>query len=205
MIHQIFFSEPGKVEVRKAPPPPAPGNDEVLLQTAFVGICGTDAHVLHGKHRIKPRPVIGQEMAGVVEAIGANVSHLSPGDRVALNPVVPFGHCETCRRGRYNIFEKATIVGFVLPGAAQTKLVVNQRQLRKEPDLLPSYHAALAEALSVVDHTSSRGQRLDEVLIIGAGTIGLCELAAASSFDAEAVITDVKPLAEAAQAHAMPP
>ncbi len=193
MIQQIFFPSLGHVEVRQAPPPPPPGNGEVSLAPAFVGICGTDVHVLHGKHSVKPPLVIGHEMAGIVEKIGAGVDGFVPGDHVALNPVVACSECTACLRGRYNICEKATIIGFRLPGAAQTKLVVKQKQLHHVPPTIPLHHAALAEPLSVGVHAVSRASDLEEVLIIGGGTIGLCVLAAAKAAGA-ARVTVVEPV-----------
>ena len=193
MIQQIYFSAPGQVELRKAPPPAAAGAGEVLLRPAFVGICGTDLYVLHGAYRVKPPLVIGHEMSGVVEAVGTDVVRFSAGDHVALNPAVPCQACQPCRRGRFNICEQTMTIGFRLPGAAQTKLKVDQSQLHPVPAGVALHHAVLAEPLSVGTHAVSRAADLGHVLIIGGGTIGLSVLVAAKAAGATHV-TLVEPV-----------
>lgn len=193
MIKQIFFSAVGEVEVRDAAPPPAPEGAEVLVSPAFVGICGTDLHVLHGRYRIKPPLVIGHEMAGVIDAVGPDVKQFAPGDHVTMHPVMHCGRCGPCLRGRFNICEQASVVGFHLPGAAQTKLLVQQSQLHKVPEGVSLRHAAFAEPLSVGVHAVTRANDLEDVLIIGGGTIGLCVLVAARAAGARRV-TIIEPV-----------
>ena len=179
MIRQIVFEDLGKVAVREAPAPPAPSRNEVLLRPVFVGVCGTDLHVLHGTHPwIKPPVVTGHEMVARVEQVGPGVDDLKPGDAVVLDPLVPCGRCGRCRRGSFNTCESAAVFGFRVPGAARTRLVVERKQLHRVPEHLPLDSAVLAEPLAVGVHAATLWDDLDDVLVIGGGTIGLCVLAA---------------------------
>ena len=99
-------------------PEPKPGEGEVLIKVRHVGICGSDLHFYqHGFERENLFPkILGHECAGEVTAFGAfpqggqpldgRGNPLAIGDRVALEPGVPCGECEWCRRGEYNLCEK---------------------------------------------------------------------------------------------------
>ena len=78
-----------------------PGIGEVLIRTVATGVCHSDLHALHGGGMAFPTPfVLGHEPAGVVEAVGPGVRHLSPGDHVVACLSAFCGHCERCVTGR---------------------------------------------------------------------------------------------------------
>ena len=195
MTRQIVFEDLGKVAVRAAPAPCAPRHGEVLLRPAFVGICGSDLHVLHGKHPwIRPPVVTGHEMVARVAQVAPDIHDLQPGDAVVLDPLVPCGHCRRCRSGAFNTCENAAVFGFRIPGAAQTSLVVDRKQLHRVPDHIRLEAAVLAEPLAVGVHAAAVWDDLDDVLVIGGGTIGLCVLAALKARGARRV-SIVEPIA----------
>ena len=82
---------------------PVPGPGEVLIRVEYVGICGSDLHFYEhgaiGDVVVHPPFVLGHEVGGIVEKLGAGVQNLKPGDRVALEPGRTCGHCEFCRCG----------------------------------------------------------------------------------------------------------
>jgi len=81
--------------------PPAP--TEVLVRVAAVGLCRTDYHVMRGERRVAMRPmVLGHEAAGVVEAVGAAVAGIKPGDHVVLTFIPGCGICRWCRQGLHH-------------------------------------------------------------------------------------------------------
>ena len=93
------------LRVERVPAPNRPGPDDVLIAMRAVGLCGSDVHYWH-EGRIGPyvvtKPIIlGHECSGEVVEVGQRVSHLRPGDRVALEPGVPCRHCRYCVTGRY--------------------------------------------------------------------------------------------------------
>jgi S-(hydroxymethyl)glutathione dehydrogenase/alcohol dehydrogenase len=88
----------------------APGRREVLVRTAAVGVCHTDLHVIDGTRPYGPDPIVlGHEAAGVVEAVGADVTYLRPGDHVVACISGFCGACEQCLAGRPNLCSSALI------------------------------------------------------------------------------------------------
>jgi alcohol dehydrogenase/S-(hydroxymethyl)glutathione dehydrogenase/alcohol dehydrogenase len=80
-----------------------PGPTEILVRVAAVGLCRTDYHVMRGERRVAMRPmVLGHEAAGVVEAIGAAVGAIKPGDHVVLTFIPGCGNCRWCRQGLHH-------------------------------------------------------------------------------------------------------
>src|SRR5205823_13375329 len=95
----VFFGAGKPLEVREIELDD-PGPCDVLVRMAAVGICGTDLHSIRGEWS-RPTPIVlGHEGAGVVEAVGAEVSSVSPGDEVVLSWAPACGECRDCRRGR---------------------------------------------------------------------------------------------------------
>jgi 2-desacetyl-2-hydroxyethyl bacteriochlorophyllide A dehydrogenase len=176
-VRAIEFPALGAVAVTEAPFPPPPGPDEVLLQSDYLGICGSDLHVLHGRHPwIRPPIVTGHECVATVLDAGTASGRFGPGARVVVNPLVTCGHCRACRAGRPNHCEAAKVMGFRLPGVGRTRLVLPARQLHLVPAALDPAIAALAEPLAVGIHAASRAADRESVMVIGGGTIGLCVL-----------------------------
>src|SRR5437762_7590875 len=80
-----------------------PGPREVLVRTHACGVCHSDLHVLEGSIPVPPPCVLGHEPAGVVEAVGRDVTYLSPGDHVIACLSVFCGTCKHCLSGRTNL------------------------------------------------------------------------------------------------------
>ena len=100
------MTEPGSIRIEEQPvPEPAP--DEVLVKVMAVGVCGSDVHYFeHGRigRFVVEKPIIlGHECAGIIAAVGADVTRLKEGDRVAIEPGVTCGRCPACKEGRYNL------------------------------------------------------------------------------------------------------
>jgi len=194
-VRQIAFEALNKVVVRTVEVPLQPGPEEVVLASAYLGICGSDLHVLHGRHPwTKPPVVTGHELAAVVEKVGPGVHSFVPGDHVVLNPLFTCGTCRRCRMGSFNTCESAKVTGYRLPGVAQTKLVMSTRQLHRVPKELSLDKACLVEPLTVGIHASSLFDDLEDVLVIGGGPIGLCVLLGLRARGA-ARVTVVEPIA----------
>jgi S-(hydroxymethyl)glutathione dehydrogenase/alcohol dehydrogenase len=84
----------------------APMADEVLVRTAASGLCHSDLHFMEGKYRIDTPVVLGHEAAGVVEAVGANVTYVAPGDHVITCLSMFCGRCEYCLSGRPHLCDR---------------------------------------------------------------------------------------------------
>lgn len=178
-VRQIYFEALDTVVVRTVEEPREPGPGEALLAPAYVGICASDLHLLHGKHPFfKPPVITGHEMVAVVKNIGPEVTNVAPGDHVVLNPLFTCGTCRSCRRGAFNTCESNRVTGYRLPGVAQTQVVIAASHLYRLPKELSLEKACLLEPLTVGVHAAALYDDLEDVLVIGGGTIGLCVLLA---------------------------
>jgi 2-desacetyl-2-hydroxyethyl bacteriochlorophyllide A dehydrogenase len=160
-------------------PVPVPGPDEVLVEVAQCGICGSDMHlVLEGYARAGT--VLGHEWAGTVVAPGSAVSGWEPGARVVSNPTAGCGTCRPCRRGRPSVCLTRAAPDYLSFGGAFCRfLLVRADQLLRIPDSLSTRAAALTEPTAIAIHTVNLSQVAsdDRVLITGAGPVGLLTLA----------------------------
>src|SRR5271156_3089257 len=168
-------------------PVPVPAATDVLIQVAACGICGSDVHGYDGTsgRRIPPL-VMGHEAAGVVAAVGADVSGLALGDRVTFDSTVYCGVCTFCHRGEMNLCDDRQVVGvscgdYSRAGAFAEYVAVPERIVYKLPDALGFAEAAMLEAVSVALHAVavSKLEGGETALVIGAGMIGLLTLQAA--------------------------
>lgn len=166
-----------------------------------VGICGSDVHYLaHGRigDFVMTGPmIIGHEAAGVVAKVGAAVSTLKVGDRVAIEPGVPCRLCEHCKTGRYNLCADMVFCATPPYDGNLTRFYAHAADFcYKLPDHMTMEEGALLEPLSVGVHACRRaGIGLgSEVLILGAGPIGLVTLLTARAMGATRIcITDMVP------------
>lgn len=168
----------GVIEMQERPVP-TPGDGEVLVRVASVGVCGSDVHYYKegriGDYVVDQPLVLGHEVSGLVVGVGRGVDESRVGDRVAIDPQRPCRHCRTCKAGRSNLCpfmefyatppHDGTFCDYVLAPSDQAYLV---------PDSLSDDSAALLEPLSVglwAAHKAAIGPG-DRVLVAGAGPIG---------------------------------
>ena len=182
----MVLSEYSRLELEEAPRPEV-GADELLIEVAACGICGSDVHGYDGStgRRIPPI-VMGHEAAGTVAAMGADVTEFAVGDRVTFDSTVFCGVCEYCKKGEVNLCNRREVIGvscaeFRRAGAFAEYLTVPARVAYKLPEELGFAEAAMLEAVSVALHSvavsAMRGG--ESVLVIGAGMIGLLLVQAA--------------------------
>jgi (R,R)-butanediol dehydrogenase/meso-butanediol dehydrogenase/diacetyl reductase len=152
---------------------PEPAEDEVLLSIAACGICGSDLHMTEdpATFGLSEGFVLGHEFAGEILRCGSAVTGLRPGDRVAVAPMRGCGRCESCRRGEPAWCPDMRLIG----GGYAEFATVAARQCRLLPADLPTAEGALAEPVAVGLHAVMRSglKPGDDVLVLGAGPIGL--------------------------------
>jgi (R,R)-butanediol dehydrogenase/meso-butanediol dehydrogenase/diacetyl reductase len=177
-----------------------PGPGEARLRVAYAGICGTDVHIAHGAMdaRIAAPQVIGHEMSGVVEALGADVDGVAVGDHVVVRPLDARGETPA-DRGISHICRKLKFLGIDTPGAFQESWTVPAFTLHKLPADLDLRLAALVEPVAIAVHDVRRGQvrEGDEVVVIGAGPIGLLVALVARAAGARVTLTEINPSRQA--------
>ncbi|MEM8912514.1 MAG: galactitol-1-phosphate 5-dehydrogenase [Planctomycetota bacterium] len=175
---------------------PDVGPDDVLIDVQACGICGSDIHGYDGStgRRIPPL-IMGHEAAGIVAAVGANVSDLEAGDRVTFDSMVSCGDCSFCRDGHQNLCDHRMVLGvscdeYRRHGAFAQQISVPRRIVYALPDTLPFEHAAMVEAVSVAVHAAEVTpiQLGDTAVVVGAGMIGLLAIQAVRAAGATQVI-----------------
>ncbi|WEV47158.1 zinc-dependent alcohol dehydrogenase family protein [Bifidobacterium sp. ESL0690] len=150
---------------------------EVLINTAYAGVCGTD-HDLYagrpGSASAVPPIVLGHENSGVVEAIGEGVTNVKPGDRVAVDPNIYCGQCEYCLTQRPELCDSLSAVGVTRDGGLEEQFTAPATVVYKLPDSVSLKDAATIEPISCAVH----GVDLLDVhpyqkaLVIGDGFMG---------------------------------
>ncbi|SDL32178.1 2-desacetyl-2-hydroxyethyl bacteriochlorophyllide A dehydrogenase [Lentzea albidocapillata subsp. violacea] len=167
----------GSVEVTTVDDPKC-GPREVVVDVAACGLCGTDLHILQGEFAPTLPVVPGHEFAGTIVEIGSQVSELSVGDRVAVDPSLYCYECRMCRSGKNNLCERWAAIGVTTAGGAAEFAVAPVANCVKLPDHVRTEDAALIEPLScaVRGYDVLRSQLASRVLIYGSGTMGLMML-----------------------------
>ena len=157
--------------------PPALGSDELLVEVKATAICGTDLHIYAGHTQVEYPRVPGHEFAGVVEAVGDNVTEFARGDAVVLNPNASCNNCELCILGKENLCPHGTFMGRETDGSLREHLTVSQTRAFKLPSHVSFAEGALIQPLSTVVHS----QRLadikptESVVVLGLGASGLMQ------------------------------
>lgn len=195
-MKQAVMTAPGQIQLYDVEKP-VPKDNEVLLQTRRIGVCGSDIHVYHGLHPYTGYPVVqGHEVGGVVAALGKHVTGLKVGDKITFMPQVTCGKCYPCTHGMYHICESLKVMGFQTGGAGQEYFALPAENVLKLPDTMSLDEAAFIEPISVTVHAILRGGGAEgkRVLVLGAGPIGNLTAQVAKATGAKAVmITDVSP------------
>lgn len=160
-------------------PKPEPKGKEIRVKVKRSGICMTDVHIKNGAFSVSDPIVLGHEFSGIVDGIGPNSERFDLGDKVAANPIISCGYCNYCQDGRTNFCENATVLGGagedIIDGGFQEYTIVPQKNLEKLKNDESFARGAFAEPLGCAIRGINRLQINpgDEVLLIGAGPMGL--------------------------------
>ncbi|MGI3780151.1 MAG: NAD(P)-dependent alcohol dehydrogenase [Janthinobacterium lividum] len=182
-------------------PEPVPEPHQAVVRIEAVGVCGSDTGYYKvgriGDYVVTGPMILGHEVAGQVIEVGADVTDVTVGDRVAIEPGTPCRHCHECLAGRYHLC--GDLEFFATPpydGALVQRLATDARNLYLLPDSMSYEQGAMVEPLSVGIWGCKRAglQAGDEVLVTGAGPVGLLAASVARAFGALSVtVTDVSP------------
>jgi L-iditol 2-dehydrogenase len=174
-----------------------PGPDEILIETKFTGICGSDIHAFRGIHPFRKPPVIlGHELSGTVVEMGKDVKGFRLGDRVTVMPLIACGKCIHCQMGKENICLNKKVPGVEGWQGSFAQYFISKPMITyKIGESTGLDTAVLAEPLAVGIHSVYQQGGIEKgssVLILGAGTIGiLTALAAKTAGAKEIAITDL--------------
>jgi (R,R)-butanediol dehydrogenase / meso-butanediol dehydrogenase / diacetyl reductase len=193
-MHDIRVEEVSTPEVREP--------DDVLVEVAYCGICGTDLHEYvvgpivtptspHPLTGVTLPQTMGHEFSARVAAVGAEVRDVTVGDRVAIMPAIVCGRCRYCRRGQGHLCVQFACTGLSAETGGLAELaLVKEYQVARLPDEVSDLEGAVVEPAAVaaygVDRAGVTGG--DIVLITGAGPIGILSAMYASAVGASSVI-----------------
>ena len=188
-MNALVYQGPKKLVLEKhAVPQPSPG--EAIIRVEAVGICGSELEGYLGHSSVrKPPLVMGHEFCGTIERLGEDASGFHAGDRVIVNPLIACGNCDRCRIGKANICRNRQIIGIHRPGAFAEYVKVPIANMYAVPRGMDANLASLAEPLAVCIHALKLGLKpYKDVMIIGAGPIGLLTVQAARAAGAGRVL-----------------
>ncbi|WP_141736779.1 L-threonine 3-dehydrogenase [Oligoflexus tunisiensis] len=178
-------------------PVPELGADDVLIRVKKTAICGTDLHIYNWDHwaqKTIPVPMVtGHEFVGVIEQLGSNVSGYKVGDRVSGEGHITCGHCRNCRAGQRHLCRNTIGVGVNRQGCFAEYLAIPYGNAFKIHESIPDDVASIFDPYGNAVHTALSFDLVGEdVLITGAGPIGIMAAAIAKHVGARhVVVTDI--------------
>lgn len=178
------------------PAMPVPTGDMVLVKLLSCALCTLEQRIYKGAMPYYPYAG-GHEAAGVVESCGERVTMLSPGDKVTLRLLTSCGQCYYCRSGHENqcvtSFKASNHAGLNGPGGLADYMLVDARQVYKVSPDLDIDCAALAEPLACCVHSVGKGQigLGDDVVVLGAGIMGMFHVMLAKRKGARVIVCEV--------------
>ena len=185
-MRALVWLGPHQMELQTLPTP-VPGKHEVLVHVGAVGICGSELSGYLGHNSLRVPPLImGHEAAGTIVAgagILADGTPVHAGQRVTFNPLVTCGTCDRCKAGRVNLCRYRKLLSASLPGAFAEYVTVPAALCWHLPEKISFTAGSLAEPLACAVHAVELAQAHSgqNLLVLGAGPIGLCMIAAAKA------------------------
>lgn len=188
-----------QMEMMDVPTPEVQNAKDVLIRMTSVGVCGSDVHYYTsgkiGSQVVQYPFTVGHEGAGIVEAVGAQVTAVKPGDRIAVEPAISCWDCDQCKAGRHHTCRKLLFLGCPgqLEGCLSEYIVMPEASCIKIKDGMSYDEAALSEPLSIGVYAVKKSVPMQgaKIGILGAGPIGLSVmLPALAQGAAKVYITD---------------
>ena len=185
LMKALTYIEHGKFELIKKPKPEILDDRDAIVRVTLASICSSDLHIKHGSvPKAVPGITVGHEMVGVVDAVGAAVTSVKPGDRVTVNVETFCGECFFCQHGYVNNCTDPNggwALGCRIDGgqAEFVRVPYADQGLNKIPDSVTNEQALFVGDVLATGFWAARISEItedDTVLIIGAGPTGLCTL-----------------------------
>jgi L-iditol 2-dehydrogenase len=195
-LKAAVFHGPNELKLEEVKKPEI-DEHEVLLRVKASAVCGTDVRIFEGKKTkgVRTPSIIGHELVGTIEEVGAQVKGFFEGERVGVMPVIPCRKCYYCLNGRENVCENRTAIGYEYDGgfAEYVKIpstALEAGNLVKIPDHISFEQAVVTEPLAccINGQRKANVKMGDAVVVIGGGPIGLMHVQLAKIAGAKSVI-----------------
>lgn len=188
-MQAIVFPSAEAMEVARVDDPECPP-DEVIVQIAQCGICGTDVHIFHNEYMSEFPLIPGHEFSGKVVEIGRDVTDVRVGDRVAVDPNLYCGHCDYCRNEQANHCANWQGIGITRGGGFAQFVSAPARACYHLPESMTDQQASFIEPLACVVHALKRFRIWpgESVLVLGSGPMGILLLQALRNNGASRVV-----------------
>ncbi|MCB9259146.1 MAG: alcohol dehydrogenase catalytic domain-containing protein [Ignavibacteriales bacterium] len=168
-------------EIKEIPDPKIFEDDDVLVRIKMVGVCGSDIHYYTtgriGSQIVEFPFISGHEAAGIVEKVGAKVTKVKPGQRIAIDPAVSCGKCDQCSSGRENTCRELVFMGAPKQkeGALCNYVVLKEHNCFPIGDNITFEQAVLSEPLAIAVYSVDQSKLKPDsnIAILGAGPIGM--------------------------------
>lgn len=195
-MKSVVINAGGSVTVEERSLPEIEAGEEVLIEVLCSGLCGSDIpRIFHQGAHFYPI-TLGHEFCGRIRETGSDVVDLQPGDLVACVPLVPCFVCEECQRQLWSQCRHYSFIGSRCHGGNSEFIVVPRKNLFRLPENTSPTEGAFFEPMTVSLHAIelAGGCRDKEVIIVGAGTIGLLAMQCARALGARSVtVIDINP------------
>jgi 2-desacetyl-2-hydroxyethyl bacteriochlorophyllide A dehydrogenase len=188
----IVCEKPNHFKIIETEKPVLKGG-EALISIKRIGICGTDIHAYKGNQPFFTYPrILGHELSGIIEDVEENDSGLRKGDQVAFIPYLHCGKCIACRTGKTNCCTEMNVIGVHRDGGMCETLAVPVTHLIKTNGISLD-EAAMLEPMAIGAHAVRRSslKKGDQVVVVGAGPIGLGVMAFAKYHGAHVIAMDI--------------
>ncbi len=192
-MEAICLNKPGDFERIRVDEPSAPSQGEALVRVHRVGVCGTDLHAYMGNQPFFSYPrIIGHELSVEVLSVGEGVNNVTEGDQCAVMPYLHCGKCIACRRGRTNCCCNLQVMGVHVDGGLRARLSLPAAHLFPS-ESLNNDQLTLVETLGIGANAVERAQPAqgENLLVIGAGPIGLSVIQFAKIAGARVMVLDL--------------
>ena len=192
-VKTIILQEPEQFIRTESDSPTEPAPGHALVRVHRMGICGTDLHAFRGRQPFFSYPrILGHELGVEVVQVGEGVEGLEQGTFCTIEPYLHCGQCQACRGGRLNCCSRLRVLGVHVDGGMREFIVVPGEKLHPSP-LLTLDQLALVETLGIGAHAVQRAalDQEENVLVIGAGPIGLSVIQFARIAGARVMVMEV--------------
>jgi propanol-preferring alcohol dehydrogenase len=197
-MRAVQLTEIGKALIDADVTIPELGSSDVLIRVAAAGICHSDAHYRAGISRIDRLPLtLGHEIAGGVEKVGSDVTHVSVGERVCVHYLVHCGRCEFCVRGLEQFCRSGQMIGKHRDGGYAEFIKVPSANAFRLPDEIPFEVGAIMMCSSATAFhalNKARFKANESIAIFGFGGLGFSALQLARAFDCgDVYVVEINP------------